>query len=45
MFYWGLGLGFVLGVVACLGGIQAFAWWVDRGFDLASKAKPDTKPR
>lgn len=22
--------GFVLGIVACIGSIQAFAWWVDR---------------
>lgn len=32
--------GFVLGIVACIGGIQAFAWWVDRGFESAAKPKP-----
>jgi len=23
--------GFVFGMVACIGGIQTFAWWIDRG--------------
>lgn len=37
MFFLGLGIGFVVGIVACIGGIQAFAWWVDRGFEVALK--------
>jgi hypothetical protein len=32
--------GFVLGTAACMGGIQAFAWWVDRGFDIEAASKP-----